>query len=101
MAEESQTLRIDYAKDDINYFNGFLNAVKLLNSSLQLLSNAVDEVPFDLLPDTVTAWRNAVDKDMNGIRQSMYNDLKETYGMSLKIDPDGGYYIHIDDGNSN
>jgi hypothetical protein len=101
MAEETKLLRIDYAEDDINYFNGFRNAVKLLNNSLQYLSNATDDVPDDHLRDTVKAWRTAADADMNNIVQSMYEDLKGTYGMALRVDSDGGYFIKIDDGDSN
>jgi hypothetical protein len=101
MEKESPKLRIDYAEDDINYFNGFRNAVKLLNNSLQYLGNALDDVPSDHLLDTVRAWQKAADKDMNDIVQNMYNDLKGTYGMALRVDSDGGYYIKVADGDNN
>jgi len=101
LAKETQSLRIDYAEDDINYFNGFRNSVKLLNTNIQYLSNAVDDVPDDHLRDTVGAWIKAVGNDMNSIIQNMYEDLKGTYGMALRVDTEGGYYIKIDDGDSN
>jgi hypothetical protein len=101
MGQETKQLRIDYAEDDINYFNGFRNAVKLLNNSLQYLSTAADDVPDDHLRDTVKAWRAAADADMNSIVQNMYEDLKGTYGMALRVDADGGYFIKIDDGEEN
>ena len=101
MAKESQTLRIDCAEDDINYFNGFRNASKLLNNSLQYLQNALDDVPIDNLKDTVNAWKKAASKDFEDIVQSMYGDLKGTYGMALRIDTEGCYYIKVADGDSN
>jgi hypothetical protein len=101
MAKQNQTLRIDYAKDDINYFNGFRNASKLLNTSLQYLTNALDDVPIDHLKDTVAAWRDAAGKDFDSIVQGMYNDLKGTYGMALRVDSDGCYYIKLADGDNN
>jgi len=95
MPREPQTLRIDYAKDDINYFNGFQAAVKVLNNSLQLLNNATDDVPDEHLRSTVEAWSQAMYKDMNGFRDEMFQDLMKTYGGALKQDSDGGYNLKM------
>jgi len=88
--------KIEYAKDDVNYFNGFRNTVKLLNYQLQFLQQAIEEVPEDKIKDTVSAWRKNVDKDLDKISQDMYFDMKKMYGMSLRIAPDDSYYIHVD-----
>jgi len=95
MAKKAQTLRIDYAKEDINYFNGFQNSVKLLNHSIQLLNNALDEVDDEHLRDTVRAWSEAAYKDMNKFRDDMFQDLFKTYGGALRQDADGGYNLEV------
>jgi hypothetical protein len=87
MPKEPQTLRIDYAKEDINYFNGFQNAVKLINNSIQLLNKATEEVPDEHLRSTVEAWSKAMYKDMNAFRDGMFQDLMKTYGGALKQVP--------------
>jgi hypothetical protein len=83
-------------KEDINYFNGFRNAVKLLNHQFQYLQQALDEVPEDKLPDTVGAWRVGAEKDMTDLVQKMYTDMKQMYGMAMRVDPDDQYYISVD-----
>jgi len=101
MPKKKQELKINYAEDDINYFNGFSVAVKLFNRSTQFLSKALDEVPDDKLRDTIKSWRDNTYKDLNAFASSMYADLKTMYGMSLRVDQNGGYYIHIEDGDKN
>ena len=90
-----EILRIDYAKDDINYFNGFQAAVKVLNNALQLLNNATDEVDDEHLRDTVEQWSKSMHIDMNRFRDDMFQDLFHTYGPALKKDNDGGYNLEI------
>ena len=101
MAKESQNLRIDHAEDDINYYNGFRNAVKLLNTSLQYLNKALDEVPDKYLRDTLRSWGRNTFEDMNGFEHKMYSDLKNVYGMALRIGPNDSYYIKLADREEN
>lgn len=89
-------LKIKYANDDINYFNGFRNASKLLNAMFQYLQGAIDEVPENKLRATVEAWRKAAGSDMSDIVQGMYSDLKDLYGMKLRVDTDDTYYLRDD-----
>jgi len=95
MSREPQMLRIDYAKEDINYFNGFQAAIKVINNSLQLLNNATDNVPDEHLRNTVEAWSKSMYNDMNQFRDEMFQDLMKTYGGALKQDADGGYNLKM------
>lgn len=96
----NQQTKISYEADDINYFNGFRNASKLLNALLQYLQQAIDEVPDDKFKDTAIAWRRAAERDVNKIISDMYRDLKDIYGMRLRIAPDDTYYLGSDMGNA-
>lgn len=93
-------LKIKYANEDINYFNGFRNASKLLNALFQYLQGALDEVPDDKIRSTTEAWRKAAEGDVDKIVQGMYGDLKSLYGMKLRIDPDDTYYLRDDMANA-
>jgi hypothetical protein len=88
--------KIESMQEDINYFNGFRNAVKLLNHQFQYLQLAIDEVPEEKLPDTVKAWRKGAENDMEMIVTKMYQDMKSLYGMAMRIDGDDQYYILLD-----
>jgi hypothetical protein len=83
--------------DNIDYFNGFRTCMKLLNFQLQYLSQAIDETKDDKLRDAIRSWRKIVGNDMDSFAQQMYNDMKTTYGMNLKIDSVTGLYFLDDD----
>ena len=71
-------------------------AQQILNHHAQYLKVALDEVPQDKLKDTIQAWYKSFDKDMNGLVDRMYWQIKEVYGMSLRIDSNGDYYIELE-----
>ncbi len=97
ISQESQVLRIDYAEEDINYYNGFRYAVMLIKNQMQYLWQALNEVPEEKLRDTVKAWSNTVHGDMQGFAVQMYGDLKNTYCMALRKVSRDGYYIMTTD----
>lgn len=79
---------------DIDFYNGFRLAVKLLNSASQNLHMVQDK---DDSPDkkskATVLWAEEMLKDFNRFEQQMYEDLKRMHGMNMFIGSDDTYYI--------
>ena len=82
---------------DVDYFNGFRTAVKLINYQLQYLRSGIEEYSpkkYKEFKNMVASWEKNVFKDMNSHLTSMENTMYNLYGPKFKLDrSDDCYFI--------
>ena len=82
---------------DVDYFNGFRTAVKLINYQLQYLRSGIEEYSpkkYKEFKGMVSSWENGVHKDMNSHLTAMENTMYGLYGGKFKLDrSDDCYFI--------